>query len=40
SAIIPNSNPMTHTFKIKVSFKTMNKSVYPGMYATVDVEVE
>jgi len=38
SAIIPNSNPMTHTFKIKVSFKTNNKSVYPGMYATVDVK--
>ncbi len=38
SAIIPNSNPMTHTFKIKVAFKTMNKSVYPGMYATVDIE--
>ncbi|WP_457746214.1 efflux RND transporter periplasmic adaptor subunit [Sulfurimonas sp.] len=37
SAIIPNSNPMTHTFKIKVSFKTMNKSVYPGMYATVSI---
>ena len=37
TAIIPNSNPMTHTFKIKVSFKTLNKSVYPGMYATVTV---
>jgi RND family efflux transporter MFP subunit len=37
SAIIPNSNPMTHTFKIKVSFKTLNKSVYPGMYATITV---
>ena len=37
SAIIPNSNPMTHTFKIKVSFKPNNKYVYPGMYATVDV---
>jgi RND family efflux transporter MFP subunit len=37
SAIIPNSNPMTHTFKIKVSFKTQNKSVYPGMYATVSI---
>ena len=35
SAIIPNSNPMTHTFKIKISFKTHNKSVYPGMYAKV-----
>ena len=37
TAIIPNSNPMTHTFKIKVSFKTLNKSVYPGMYATVTI---
>ncbi len=38
SAIIPNSNPMTHTFKIKISFKTNNKSVYPGMYATVAID--
>jgi len=38
TAIIPNSNPMTHTFKIKVSFKTLNKAVYPGMYATVIIE--
>jgi len=37
TAIIPNSNPMTHTFKIKISFKTKNKSVYPGMYATVTI---
>jgi len=37
TAIIPNSNPMTHTFKIKISFKTNNKSVYPGMYATVKI---
>lgn len=38
SAIIPNSNPMTHSFKIKVSFKNTNKSVYPGMYATIDID--
>ena len=38
TAIIPNSNPMTHSFKIKVSFKNTNKSVYPGMYATVDID--
>jgi len=38
TAIIPNSNPMTHTFKIKVSFKTNNKSVYPGMYATISID--
>lgn len=37
TAIIPNSNPMTHTFKIKVSFKTNSKSVYPGMYATISI---
>jgi len=38
TAIIPNSNPMTHSFRIKVSFKSMNKSVYPGMYATIDID--
>ena len=40
SAIIPSSNPMTHTFKIKVSFKNTDASVYPGMYATVDIEAK
>ena len=40
SAIIPSSNPMTHTFKIKVSFKNGSSSVYPGMYATVDIKAE
>jgi RND family efflux transporter MFP subunit len=38
SAIIPSSNPMTHTFRIKISFKNTNKAVYPGMYATVDID--
>lgn len=38
TAIIPNSNPMTHTFKIKVSFSTNSKSVYPGMYATISID--
>lgn len=38
SAIIPSSNPMTHTFRIKVSFKTLNPSVYPGMYATIAID--
>jgi len=37
SAIIPNSNPMTHTFKIKISFKNTNSAIYPGMYATVEI---
>jgi len=39
NAIIPSSNPMTHTFKIKVSFnKNHNNKIYPGMYATVDIK--
>lgn len=37
-AIIPNSNPMTHTFKIKVSFKNPNGRAFPGMYAKVNVQ--
>jgi len=36
SAIVPSSNPMTHTFKVKVAFKSRTKTpIYPGMYATV-----
>jgi RND family efflux transporter MFP subunit len=31
-SIIPSSNPLTHTFMIKVNFKK-NSKVYPGMYA-------
>lgn len=38
-SIIPSSNPMTHTFMIKVSFKTTQK-VYPGMYAKIQIEVK
>jgi len=35
SAIIPSSNPMTHTFKIKVSFDKGDKIVYPGLYSKI-----
>jgi len=38
-AIIPSSNPMTHTFTIKLSFDK-NKSVYPGMYAKVFIDIK
>jgi len=38
-SIIPSSNPMTHTFMIKISFKS-NEYVYPGMYAKVLVKVK
>lgn len=33
-AIIPSSNPMTHTFTIKISFNKLS-NIYPGMYAKV-----
>ena len=38
TAIIPNSNPMTHSFKVKISFNPNHRVVYPGMYATVTAE--
>lgn len=38
-SIIPSSNPMTHTFAIKLSFKA-TKNVYPGMYAKVYLEIK
>jgi RND family efflux transporter MFP subunit len=38
AAIIPSSNPMTHSFRIKVSFKKTGTTIYPGMYATVVVK--
>ncbi len=37
SSIVPSSNPMTHTFKIKVSFSA-KQTIYPGMYATIEIE--
>ncbi len=36
-SIIPSSNPMTHTFKLKVDFKSKSKNIYPGMYAIVKI---
>jgi multidrug resistance efflux pump len=39
SAIIPSSNPMTHSFRIKIAFENKTKQiVYPGMYATIVVK--
>lgn len=37
-SIIPSSNPLTHTFRIKVGFDTKGYRVYPGMYTTVTVK--
>ncbi|HQS66159.1 MAG TPA: efflux RND transporter periplasmic adaptor subunit [Sulfuricurvum sp.] len=36
TSVIPNSNPTTHTFKVKISFKA-RQTVYPGMYALVEI---
>jgi RND family efflux transporter MFP subunit len=39
AAIIPSSNPMTHSFRIKISFKKKKGVIiYPGMYATIVVK--
>jgi RND family efflux transporter MFP subunit len=37
SSVIPSSNTMTHTFKVKISFKA-RQAVYPGMYALVEIQ--
>lgn len=37
-SIIPSSNPMTHKFKMKIEFDFKNKSIYPGMYAKVQIK--
>lgn len=37
-SIIPSSNPMTHKFKIKISFDTKGKFVFPGMYAKISID--
>ena len=35
TAIVPNSNPMTHKFKIIMKIDHKSNSVYPGMYAKI-----
>ncbi len=37
-SIIPSSNPMTHKFKMKIKFNFKRKSIYPGMYAKVQIK--
>lgn len=39
SSIIPSSDPMTHTFSIKIDFKA-SKNVFPGMYAKVLINIK
>ncbi len=35
TAIVPNSNPMTHKFKIIIKIDDKSSSVYPGMYTKI-----
>ena len=37
ASIIPSSNPMTHKFKIKISFEHTEGTVYPGMYVKIKI---
>ncbi|NOR56092.1 MAG: efflux RND transporter periplasmic adaptor subunit [Sulfurovum sp.] len=37
TAIIPNSNPITHKFKIIIHFNYESSSTYPGMYAKITI---
>jgi len=38
TALIPSSNPMTHKFRIKISFDAQGKFVFPGMYAKIIID--
>ncbi len=38
SSIIPSSNPMTHTFKIKIDFDRDGKLIYPGLYSKISFD--
>ncbi len=38
TSIIPSSNPMTHKFKIKLSFNKGKAVVFPGMYAKITLD--
>lgn len=40
SSIIPNSQNMTHSFIIKLSFDSKNKNIYPGMYSKIMIKVQ
>jgi len=38
TAIVPNSNPMTHKFKIIMKMDKQSTSVYPGMYTKIIIK--
>jgi RND family efflux transporter MFP subunit len=38
-AIIPNTNSMTHSFVLKISFNKENFNIYPGMYSKILIDI-
>lgn len=38
-SVVPNANPMAHTFTIRVKFKKTHDMIYPGMYAKVHIDL-
>ena len=38
-SIVPNANPMAHTFTIRVKFKKTDDMIFPGMYAKVHIDL-
>ena len=38
-AIIPNTNQMTHSFVVKISFNKENYNIYPGMYSKILIDL-
>ena len=39
-AIVPSANPMSHTFKIRVTFNMDKERIFPGMYAKIYVDLK
>lgn len=39
-AIIPNTNEMTHSFVVKISFNKENFNIYPGMYTKILINLD
>jgi membrane fusion protein, multidrug efflux system len=40
NAIIPNTNEMTHSFIVKISFNKENFNIYPGMYSKILINLD
>ena len=39
-AIIPNTNDLTHSFVLKISFDKKDFNIYPGMYSKVFLDLD